>query len=416
MASWKDEYDRWRGVVIREIKQDLFHIEIRHPEDDEEKESPLKWAKESEVFKEPQNVKYVDKKPFNEYYNPPYPKYYFDSTSNKHYIIISQNHRDQTSAIHFYDIEKDEYVKKVPYPDNFQPSAHGITVDSSNHIIYFYNHVDDYTTDTEHNYFAAYNILTKEWNIHEYDGIMPGANFPRAFFTNSAMYFYASSNGHNHIMKYSPENKKCVDILKNFPEESLDDSSMGCDEKNYKIMLYGGVIYGDGDAWIDEENDDEEFDDIWTYDIDQDDVTGKWELYPLKMPYKTQHRAEFIFAFDSIMFVIYCDHEDMNEIWCLELMSKQWFKSHVLYPYELHDLDVIKTNDNHIHCMNDVKVNIRINLYDMIPLELMQFYSRYYVPLINGYVRLEYETKFGHGMHVSQDLKQLISKYFNAFL
>ena len=88
-VSWKDEYERWRGVVIREIKEDLIQIKIRHPEDDEEERSALKWVDESTVIKDPQNVRYVDKKAFTEYYNPPYPKYYFDNTSNKHYIIIS---------------------------------------------------------------------------------------------------------------------------------------------------------------------------------------------------------------------------------------------------------------------------------------------------------------------------------------
>ena len=419
-VSWKDEYDKWRGVIVTGIDEQTVEIKVRHPDEDEEEEgNTTALVNITEIVKNEHNLKYVDKKPFSKYYNPPYPQYYFDNISNKHYIIISQNCTswDKEAAVHFYDIENDEYVDTISYPDNFQPSSHGIAVDSDNHTIYFHYKVTDYAEKgTSPNCFATYNILTKEWNVNEYKDDMPRIKFPRAWFIESSMYFKSNSDARDHIMKYSSDSKNCVDMMQNFPEQKIDNSQMGYDEKHRRIMLFGGRVHhhvsyvGGYDSDLDHTS----TDDIWTYDINQDDETGKWELYPLKMPYKDLFYLEIIFGFDSIMFVIYCT-EKLNEIWCLELMSKQWFKSHAVYPYELHDLDIIKVNNNHIHCMIDSQVNVRINLYDMIPVELMQFYSGYYVPLINGYVRMEYEQRYDQ-IHISQDLKQLIAKYFNAFL
>ena len=47
--------------------------------------------------------------------------------------------------------------------------------------------------------------------------------------------------------------------------------------------------------------------------------------------------------------------------------------------------------------------------------KLKEGLGKYEELMVYGYVRMEFENKF-EKEHVSQDLKQLISKYFNAFL
>ena len=135
----------------------------------------------------------------------------------------------------------------------------------------------------------------------------------------------------------------------------------------------------------------------------------------MKLPYNAEYAWQIISGFDSIIFLIYRD-DKKNEIWCLETSSRQWFKSHVYFPLELMYCDVVKVDDNCIYVMNYGNINVRINLRDMIPTEVIQFYGKYYLPLIYGYVRIEFECKGNGELHVSQDLKHLICKYFNAFL
>ena len=302
-----------------------------------------------------------------------------------------------------YDIDEDEYVNSISYPDDFQPSAHGIAVDSNEHTIYF---CFENPNEVEY-YFASYNILSKEWDIYRYpsgDNFCGDWNFPRVQMIDSFMCFRSRSIAGQRLVKYSPESRECIDLATHFTAEKVQYSALCYDTQNRKIMLCGGYRDQDGDI-----------DEIWTYDIDQDDDDGTWELDSAKMPYATDSNYNLVTGFDSILFVLYMNAVGKKEIWCLELISKQWFKSHVNFPPELCNCDLVKADDNHIYLMNYTRINVRINLYDIIPVELMQFYSKYYAPLVNGYIRMEYEQRNEH-MHISQDLKQLIAKYFNAFL
>ena len=413
--SWMDQYEAWRGVIIEDIKEDAIKIWLRHKQEDDESRSF--WItcnnETTPTFNDKPVVKYIDRKPFDRYCIPPYPAYYYNKISNKHYVIISLNDRSSDCGeIFFYDIDKNEYVDKIFYPENFKPERHGITVNSDTHTIHFYYRKSKFGGDPNETYFAIYNILTKQWNVTQHSDF-PLFGYPRTFWIDDSMYIQSSTSVPPEgvrVMKYSPQNKKCTNLTKNFLEKNVKYSRMCYDEMNRRIMLFGGR----GGA-TDDDEDGAEFDDIWIYDIDQneDDGTEKWELYSLKLPHKNS--KELVYAFNSIIFVIYC-YSEQNEIWCLELMNDKWFKSNVDWPYELSSCDFVKVDNNHIHCINyHQNIHARINLYDIIPIELIEFYGKYYLPFVYGYIRIEFESKCD-GVYVSQDLKHLIAKYFNAFL
>lgn len=115
---------------------------------------------------------------------------------------------------------------------------HGFVIDSDNHIMYFY-----YRPDNENmSYFANYNILT---NADKCENDEVHTQFPTAYFIESAMYLKGFGRRGEHILRYLPESKECVDIMQNFPVEKFTSSQIGYDEKNRKIMLFGGYM----DIW-----------------------------------------------------------------------------------------------------------------------------------------------------------------------
>ena len=112
--------------------------------------------------------------------------------------------------------------------------------------------------------------------------------------------------------------------------------------------------------------------------------------------------------------VLYWEDE-YRDIWCLELNTLTWYKSHLKIPMEINPDDCVETDDNYVHCFDfDCRTgyHVRMNLLDMIPPQLFEFCVNYFNILIFGFVRLNMEQPFE--CHVSHDLKQLISKYYNA--
>ena len=144
-----------------------------------------------------------------------------------------------------------------------------------------------------------------------------------------------------------------------------------------------------------------------------DEKDNGWERLSVKLPCKSKS-YHVIYAFDHIVVVLYFD-DKYKEIWCLELNTLKWFKSHLKIPMEIDPDDYVVTDDCYVHCFeyNDRSAyHIRMDLLDMIPPQLFDFYVNYFNIIIFGFVRLNMEKPFE--CHVSQDLKQLISKYYNA--
>lgn len=122
-----DTDDKWRTVVVNDIKDNKFNIQLRHPDPDVgETISPF-WVEDMDKLNKNIIVKHEDRKPLNiTDCGPIYPAYYFDNASDKHYIVIAPdaitNFDDIDRGIIMYDIVENK-CDPIPYPENFQPSC-----------------------------------------------------------------------------------------------------------------------------------------------------------------------------------------------------------------------------------------------------------------------------------------------------
>ena len=106
------------------------------------------------------------------------------------------------------------------------------------------------------------------------------------------------------------------------------------------------------------------------------------------------------------------DENGKGEIWCLELNSKQWFKSHTTLPLEMERFyRTVKTDDNYVHFINGGwgRYHIRMSLRDMIPNEMYRFYTDFNMKLMDGFIAIclneEWKNK------IPNELKRIIIAY-----
>eukprot|EP01084_Bolivina_argentea_P088158 159174_1 len=136
------------------------------------------------------------------------------------------------------------------------------------------------------------------------------------------------------------------------------------------------------------------YDDIWYCNLEQYGINDyKWEKYPIKLPQKHKHFC-CVLAFDSLIFVFYIRNDLDKSIWCLDLMSNKWYKSHKTFPCNFGKSYAIKTKDNCVHFMqciySDAPYHLKLSLYDIIPLELNKVYKNKYKPIVYGFIRNVY--------------------------
>eukprot|EP01084_Bolivina_argentea_P089658 161733_1 len=337
---------------------------------------------------------------------PPYPVYY----NNQIIVSICVNDADPP-GIYSYDINNNTYNKIADYPNDLQPNQSGLAIDKIHHELYIVSGVTEPL-------FAVYSLLTKQWKVHKSSNTVK-IEYPESFYACSPidhLYFLGVKDQQLQGMQYSRETGQFTDITQTFPLE-LEDTKMIFDEQRQMVMLFGGTVHTADIQLTDQFTSPTTYlDTIWYYDTNKDD---QWLKCGVKLPIVPQEEYKVVYAFGSIVFMLYFnDKERLNEnnIFCLELNTQKWYKSHLRIPVKLCGGDVVKTDDNYIHIISywgSSKSHVRINLYDMIPPELFEFYAKYYANIIFGYVRINIENKFN--CHVSNDLKYLIAKYYDNF-
>eukprot|EP01084_Bolivina_argentea_P043043 79331_1 len=122
-----------------------------------------------------------------------------------------------------------------------------------------------------------------------------------------------------------------------------------------------------------------------------------------------------VLLYDDIIFVLYFSDKNDNEIWCLDLLHKEWFKSKYNVPKGVHrNSHVIKNNNNDIHILDfHTQNNFSINMYDLLPNDLIKLRRKEYEVLIIGYIRQKENELMFQNMPLV--LKQLILLYFPLF-
>ena len=147
----------------------------------------------------------------------------------------------------------------------------------------------------------------------------------------------------------------------------------------------------------------------------------KWHTYALiKMPHIVSRFNYFdALAVCDIAIIFYYgfdQYEDtfLGEIWCIDFLNKVSFKCSETIPFRRAKTTNIifysmKLN-NDIHLINFITTeHYKIDLYHLIPTQIIKKYSKYYNPLVFGYCK-------DKSINIPHYLIKLIFKYFPYFL
>ena len=315
----------------------------------------------------------------------------------------------------------------TPAEGAFTPTEVGLTIDRSTDDLYIIGGISQS--------FAKYNLLTKKWDITGKQVKYPkqpkhkhavqktkysSITYPWILKIQS-MFYVIDNYPKLRALTFNSSTNKLHSITPNLKDEQTGNifttfDNVIFDEQREQILLfgphYGGIImdkhgFGEVPKTV-------YCDAIYYYDINGNE--NEWREYSVKAPMKTYMRA--FYAFESIVFLICLykpkydeddDAERESEIWCLELITRKWYKLHLRFPREIWRFGIVgQTDDGYIHFMNGGygSYHVRIDLYQMIPKELLRFYSDYYLKLVSGYIGR---------IIIPSDLIVVIAKYHNSF-
>ena len=122
-----------------------------------------------------------------------------------------------------------------------------------------------------------------------------------------------------------------------------------------------------------------------------------WELkddvvMPLCMPFDLLYD---VVAFGEVVFVFYWSVKRNTAIWCLDLDKVKWYKCKVQIPCSLGCSRVLKDYYSYDVCILDGwhRKHLKVNVYDLVPDELVNDKQNGYKCLVIGFVRQESEDK-----------------------
>eukprot|EP01084_Bolivina_argentea_P000399 751_1 len=288
------------------------------------------------------------------------PVYYDDN-----YIIFTSS--EYYKLIYKYDISKDTVTQLASYANiitDIEGNTHqldtcntGLALKNNNLLI----------MDTD--VFAEFNLKTLEWKVIENGGIcnvyggITNTSYHTAIFIDNKLHLIAHEMhgvfdentqqfiGLNHYQKllfapywlvYVPKMK----LLFAFSDESND-------------IVYCKMDNKDIDYWY------------------------EWKIYG-KLPNK--NISGCFLAFDHIIFLLFCNQ---MEIWCIDILYNKTYKCVKEYPFDSLDVCCFDSKNKFIHFYDGGwgENHIKVNLYDIVPNELKQFYDIKYIILTMGYAK-----------------------------
>ena len=154
---------------------------------------------------------------------------------------------------------------------------------------------------------------------------------------------------------------------------------------------------------------------IWQLDLLN--KAAEWtKMDSMKMAHKRNYEISYdvILGFDDIVFVFYFTKEFNFDIWCHHLCNDMLYKSQYKVPEIFADSFsrfVVKDGNNNAHIINyETGQHVKVDLFNLIPNELLKSHQKYYQPLIMGYLR---EKENENNMPcIPFALKTLILKFF----
>jgi len=317
------------------------------------------------------------------------PKPSYDPT-NKNYIIISANCNEKktTPAIFKYNLVTKESQIIYKYNQTFKPSYHGQFINTLNNTLILYGGIS--------HIFKIFDLNTNQIKQINDKNIISkcGCNTQNTFIPSPMNEIHTLDYKCNHY-KFNITNKETIKMETN--------SQLKLDNIKYPKLLYiksHKKLYVFGSHANNK---------IFSYN------NNKWNINKLHMPYwETWYYFDILNGFDNILVVFYFKKK---QIFILNLLNMKWYKSQYYIPDDFKcsymNCYVMKMNNN-IHII-DFKNNIhsKVNIFDIIPRDIIIYYRKHFQVLIMGYLR-ENENKFSL-QSIPHVLKILMLNYFPLF-
>eukprot|EP01084_Bolivina_argentea_P001882 3488_1 len=124
-----------------------------------------------------------------------------------------------------------------------------------------------------------------------------------------------------------------------------------------------------------------------------------------------------IIVFGDVIIAFYFSEDYNNrDIWCLDLLSHQWFKSKYVVPQDVewNSYFLKNNNNNDIHILDLCSPNhFQVNAYDLCPNELIKLRRKHYNKLVIGFIKQQENNNIIPTIPFA--LKNLIAYYFQLF-
>ena len=413
-----DEYtEQWLVCTIIECKDETIKIAYDGYDDQYAEWIPIISDRVAPYNTHTLNYEELELPPNLSFGHPP-PLYWHDHYHNKGYVLISSIATDK--YIYAFDISTKIFIKFCQYPSSsenddeleanidFDPIWHSAVIDQHNDKLYILSGIN---SD-----FAVLDLFTKKWSFDE----SIKENIPLIVLSKSVciqdlneFHVFGDGNFETHF-KWNKNNfLKPIEILDGIENNKIfRDSAFIYSRKTERMYMFGGWngIFLDCIC----------YEDIWYCDVKKGVYNDyQWKLSSLKMPQKQKHFAT-VLAFECLVFVFYIRNDLDKSIWCLDLIQKKWYKSHKLFPCNYGTADAVKTKDNHIHFIccdwSNAPYHIRLNLYDIVPLELVNEYEKKWRPVIYGYVKeIQMMDDMLRDVIVPISLIEMILKFYPLF-
>ena len=294
-------------------------------------------------------------------------------------IIIASHCGDIRKGIFRYSLKRNKMTPIYQYHHDFKPMVQGIFIDPKHDILYILS-----ATNSK---FIPFNLITNQIEINQ-------SNDDDQLTINNNSDFDINGHISSTIYLSSPINQiHFVDINGNHLRYSIEhkliqQSKIKCNLKGRQFLYIPSQskLYNFGLSKI-----------LTCYIDDSRDSQNHyfWRESQLKMPFKVSSIFELInfstiLGFDNVLFLFYFPTTGCKHIYCLDLLNMKWIKTKYCVPTQIQspfNVFVFKYgNDAHLIDFFN-KYHFKINLYKIIPNEVIQTHREYHRASIMNYIR-----------------------------
>ena len=315
----------------------------------------------------------------------PAPVYYYDEKKNEEFILFASSQWSFDSC-YKYNITKNEYSDFAPYPNNFSTYWHGHAVDPNNGKYYIFGGGNRILGEFDLNSEKS----DGKWKVYHHDVNDNDGLDPTQLKNSHGVYIphweklLLIGATHTCLVDLTKQNKTFIDIQKYDTElpESIDYGEFRILYSKPLQKLYIFVDNHENMLCLDCNK---------PYDKD----TNNFEAIPLPtttaLHYGNLKNNLYALSYDGNILISI--NVDQKEVQSMDIGNEhtKWMKSNYIFRHlktRFNALDVVVSKENDAYFFNtypdDDLFCIRISLYDMIPKDILNRYSK---ALVYGFVR-----------------------------